>query len=139
MGRLVCFDFGKKRIGIAISDELKIIATPLSVIECRHSLKETARLLKEELKARLPLMAIVIGLPLHLSGEESPLSKLVRKFGKVIELAFEVPVIFWDERYSSEQAEMALREGGLSRKKRAAKNDKIAAAIILQNYLDTHL
>ena len=134
-GRLVGIDFGKKRIGVALSDERKILASPLCTLEKFSSLKEAASSLKEKLKAHAPIAAIVVGLPLHMSGKESDLSTLARQFAELLE----GPIIFWDERLSSRQVERAMRDAGVKRKKQAQLTDKLAAAAILQNYLDSRV
>ena len=138
-GRLVGIDFGKKRIGVAVSDERKMLASPLLTLENFSTLKAAAGLLKETLSSYSSIEAIVVGLPLHMSGKESDLSRLARQFGEVLKETLELPVIFWDERLSSRQVERSMREAGLKRKKQAKLTDKLAAAVILQNYLDSQV
>ncbi|OGN53221.1 MAG: hypothetical protein A2Y28_04280 [Chlamydiae bacterium GWC2_50_10] len=133
--RILALDFGKKRIGAALSDPTHTLATPWLVLECRRSLKESVLLLKEKL-AGTPLKAIVLGLPLHPSGQESELSTLARQFAAHLQEHFSLPVILWDERLTTAQAERTLKEANICRKKRAQLSDKVAAAVILQNYLD---
>lgn len=135
-GRLVGIDFGLKRIGVALSDPRQVIATPFLVIELSGSLVKTAIALKGKLAAYKDLGGIVVGLPLHLSGEESELSLLARKFAAALEEQFSLPLIFWDERLTSAQVEKSLKETSCTRKKRAQLSDTLAAALILQNYLD---
>lgn len=139
MGRIVGVDFGKKRIGIALSDERKILASPLLTLDAFASLKEAALILKEKLTPYTPIESIVVGLPLHMSGEESELSTLARKFAEQLSEVLELPIIFWDERLSSRQVERSMREAGVKRKKQATLTDKLAAAAILQNYLDSQV
>lgn len=98
--------------------------------------EETLQRILTALSPYAPLVSIVIGLPLHLSGKESPLSSEVRIFAKELEIAFKIPVILWDERLTSAQVERTLKEAEMSRKKRTALVDAMAAAVILQNYLD---
>lgn len=136
--RLIGIDFGKKRIGVALSDERRILASPLTTIEGFSSLKGAALILKEKISSYLPIESLVIGLPLHLSGDESDLSILARKFAELLR-EFTPSVVFWDERLSSRQVEQTMREAGLSRKKQAKLTDQLAAAAILQNYLDSRI
>lgn len=135
MKRIASIDFGTVRIGIAISDERQILASPLATITAKSTLKESATLVAQTLSS-YSLDKIVMGLPLFLDGKESPMSLQAREFGTLIESLFAVPVVYWDERLSSSQVERTLKDSGLSRKKRASLSDKLAAAAILQNYLD---
>lgn len=135
MKRIAAIDFGTVRIGIAVSDERQILASPLSTIVAKPTLKETAALVAHTLSA-YSLDKVVIGLPLFLDGKESPMSQKAREFGTHLESLLAIPIIYWDERLSSSQVDRTLKEGGLNRKKRAALSDKLAAAAILQNYLD---
>lgn len=137
--RLIGIDFGKKRIGVAVSDERRILASPLITIEGFSSLKGAALIIKEKIHSYLPVESLVIGLPLHLSGKESELSTLVRKFAEHLREELSLSVVFWDERLSSRQVEQTMREVGLSRKKQAKLTDQLAAAAILQNYLDSRI
>lgn len=135
MKRIAAIDFGTVRIGIAVSDERQILASPLCTILTKPTLKETAALIVQTLSS-YTLEKVVIGLPLFLDGKESPMSQKVRELGTFLESLLAIPIIYWDERLSSSQVERTLKEGGLSRKKRATLSDKLAAAAILQNYLD---
>lgn len=110
-----------------------MIASPLTTIEGFSSLKEAAAALHEALKPYPSIEGVVIGLPLHMSGEESALSTLARQFGEVLGMR----VMYWDERLTSKQVERTLRNSGMRRKKQAKMTDKLAAAAILQNYLDS--
>lgn len=138
MPRIAALDFGRKRIGVAITDERKIIASPLFVQEATNSLKETALALKEKLSQHMPLEKIVLGLPLHLNGEESDTSILVKKFGAILEETLSVSVDYWDERLTSQEVERMMKEAQVKRKRRAELSDCMAATLILQNYLEAH-
>lgn len=138
-GRLVGIDFGKKRIGVSLSDERKFLASPLLTLDKFSSLKEAALTLKEKLNTYTTIESIVVGLPLHMSGEESDLSKLARQFAEILKEELGLPIIFWDERLSSCQVERSMREAGVKRKKQAKLTDKLAATAILQNYLDSQV
>lgn len=135
--RMAGIDYGMKRIGVALSDERGVLASPLGVIEHGRSLETAAAAVAKSLEKHLPLKGIVIGLPLHLKGTESHLSEQVRLFAKQLQQLLAVPLYFWDERLTSAQVDRTLREVGFNRKQRAARSDAMAAAAILQNYLDS--
>ncbi len=132
--KIIGVDFGTVRIGLAISDENRLLARPLPFLTAKKNLKQTAELLRQELSKFSPLETVVIGLPLHLNGKESELSLQVRELEKLLKESF--PVILWDERLSTAQVEKTLKEMDFSRKKRTERIDSVAAAAILQNYLD---
>lgn len=136
MGRVVGIDYGRARLGLAVSDERAIIAQPRPCIVAAKTLEETAKRVAEELNKQGPIQAIVIGLPLHLSGKESPMSEEVRKFAEFLKAFCPVDIILWDERLSTAQVDRGLKEANLNRKKRAAIVDSLSATLILQNFLD---
>ncbi len=134
MGRILGLDFGLRRIGAALSDPRRLIATPLEVFERRDASQEARHyrdLIREEDVDR-----IVVGLPLHTSGRESELSRQARDWGRWLGEVCEVPVAFFDERYSTVEAEAILRESGLKARRRKERRDMLAAQILLQSYLD---
>jgi putative Holliday junction resolvase len=132
MGRILGLDYGQKRTGIAISDSSHSFASPRSVIEGEPALlKEVARLVEAE-----DIVRIVLGLPLNMNGTAGPKAAEVLAFKARLERAVTIPVETWDERLSTVQADLALREGGMSDRKRGLHVDKVAAQIILQSYLD---
>ena len=139
MGRLAGIDFGQVRIGLALSDPSKIIASPLKAVLTKKSLKETALVIWQEFVPFEPIEKIVIGLPLLMSGKESPGSKQVRELAPHLEEISGKPVVFWDERLTTAQVERTLKEAEFSRKKRTQYIDAMAAAAILQSYLDSNL
>ena len=125
-GRVLCVDYGTVRIGLAVSDPLGATAQPLDVVAAEvDAVVERAR--------DLEVAEIVVGLPLRTSGEEGPEAGAVRSFARDVEEASGIPVHLWDERLSSVQAERVM--GGNARKRRGS-IDKVAAAIVLQNFLD---
>lgn len=136
MGRIVGIDFGKVRIGLAISDENRIIAQPLETIRASSDPAQTARLITHSLSRYKNIDLIVIGLPLLLNGQEGDMAKTVRSFAKVLEQVLPLPIVFWDERLTSSGVERMLLDMDVSRKKRAELSDALAAVSILQNYLD---
>lgn len=136
MGRVAGIDYGRARIGLAISDERAIIAQPLPFIPAGKSLEETGKRIAAELAKRGPIVTIVIGLPLHMSGKESPMSEEVRKLAEILGQLCNVSVALWDERLSTAQVEKTMKEANVSRKKRAPIIDSLSATLILQNFLD---
>lgn len=140
--RILGIDYGMKRIGLALSDETHLIASPLKTFQASHKLEETIRGLVKELEQdqkdkKYTLKEIVVGLPLKMSGTMSFISDEVALFADKLAEAISTPVITWDERLTSVQAERAMMEGSFSRKKRTQKLDQVSAVIILQNYLDS--
>ena len=133
MTRILGLDPGERRIGVALSDPTGTIASPHSVIDRRTVDPAIAvREMCEEYGVGL----IVVGLPTGLSGNEGPSAKAARVFGTRVSAAADVPVEFQDERFTTVTAEAALLEGGVRRDKRREVRDKVAAAVILQTYLD---
>lgn len=134
-GRIVGLDPGERRIGVALSDPVGIIASPLTVLDRRDGDVLTA------LRAILTsndVSIVVIGLPVGLDGEEGAAAQRARAFGRQVEEECEVDVRFFDERFTSVIAEAALLEGDAPRQYRRSHRDKVAAAIMLQGYLDAH-
>ena len=139
--RIVAVDYGMARIGLAVSDERKIIGTPLETLKAEKQSAQTVtkliNVLEQHAKEnRYTIESIVIGFPLLMSGKKGLLADEVSHFVSLIETLVTFPVVIWDERLTSVQADRYLREGQMSRKKRSQKVDSVAAVIILQNYLD---
>jgi len=134
MARILGFDFGTRRVGAAVSDPGRTMAFPLEVYELR-GLEPDARHYRE-LVAENEVERIVVGLPLHTSGREGDLVLQARKFGDWLAGVTARPVVYFDERYTTVEAEQRLIGAGLSRQKRKALRDKLAAQIMLQGYLD---
>lgn len=134
-GRILALDYGKRRIGLAISDPLGITAQPLPTFQrgrLREDLSGLARLIRERGVNRL-----VFGDPKYMSGDMSPLAEAMREFaGKLAEQTGIEPV-FWDERLTSSQAHRLLSEEGMSREDRKGKVDAIAATLLLESYLQS--
>ena len=136
--RIVALDFGLKRIGMAITDENQIIATSLpNLIASR----QTENTIKSLLKVLEPynIEMLVMGNPLHMNGNTSFLGDEVQHFVDALKKHVSFPIVLWDERLSSMQADRSLREGNLSRKKRAKLVDSVAAVLILQSFLETRV
>ena len=127
-------DVGERRIGVAIADELGAIASPLTTVARKRG--DLAEL--RDLAHARGVNVVVVGLPTGLSGREGPQAATVRVFADELEEAVgpEIEVVFWDERLTTAVAERVLREGGRRRGKGKAEVDAVAAAVILQGYLD---
>ena len=137
MGRIVAIDYGRARIGLAMTDEEKRIALPFKTIKADKTLALSAKNVLESLADYLPhIEKFVLGLPLMLSGKKGEMALEVEQFKAELEKQTKIPISLWDERLTSAQAEVSLKEMDLSRKKRAQKSDPVAACIILQNYMD---
>lgn len=133
MTRILGLDPGERRVGVALSDPTGTIASPHSVIDRRSvELTEAVRMLCEEHDVE----RIVVGLPTGLSGVEGPSAEAARTVGTAVAEATGLPVEYQDERFTTVTAEAALLEGGVRRAKRRDVRDKVAAAVILQTYLD---
>ncbi len=132
IGRFLGLDIGERRIGVAVSDELGTIASPVGMIRRDSDVAAEVR----DLIVEYDVVRVVAGLPIGLSGREGPQAQAVRAFVDDLAAALEVPVEFYDERLSTAVAERSLIAGGTRRAKRREKVDAVAAAVILQGYLD---
>ena len=133
--RILGLDHGTERIGVALSDDLGMIAQPVEFIP-NHPLSGIWERLRE-IAAATPFELIVIGMPRNMDGSYGPAAEKVKTFIEQLQAEIEIPVKTWDERLSSAQANRVLLQANVSRKKRKGKVDKMAAAIILQSYLDS--
>ena len=133
--RALAIDHGTKRMGIAISDELKMIAQPLEYIPAEPFAKFLERL-KEILREK-EVELIVVGLPRNMDGSYGPAALKVQEFVAALKSALTLPIQMWDERLTSAQANRFLLQGNVRRAQRKEKVDKTAAAILLQAYLDS--
>jgi putative Holliday junction resolvase len=132
--RILALDHGTKRIGVAVSDETKTIAQPLEYIPAEPFAGFLDRL--KQLIREKEVSLILIGLPRNMDGSYGPAAEKVQTFVGVLAGAITVPIKMWDERLTSAQANRILIQGGVRRDKRKEKVDKMAAAILLQSYLD---
>ena len=135
-GRLAGIDFGTVRIGIAISDPGQMIASPFDNYARRtelHDAEYFKRLASDE-----QIVGFVVGLPIHLSGDESEKSMEARKFGDWLNRITDLPVGWIDERFTTSMAREILSQSNLSGKKRKAQLDKMAAQILLTAYLESN-
>jgi putative holliday junction resolvase len=131
----MALDHGTRRIGVAVSDEMKMIATPLEYIPADPLEKVIERL--QQLIREKEVELILIGMPRNMDGTFGPASEKVNAFIAQIEPHIQTPIKKWDERLTSVMANRALLEGNVRRDKRKEKVDKMAAAILLQSYLDS--
>jgi len=132
--RIVGLDVGERRIGVAVADERARVALPVAVIERRElsaDLDAIARLVQEQ-----GAEVIVIGLPISLNGSLGPQAQAVEAFGRELSARLPVPIEYWDERLSTVEAQRRLASAGHRGPKAKARRDALAAAIILQGYLD---
>jgi putative holliday junction resolvase len=134
MGRVLGLDFGTRRVGAAVSDPRRTIATPLEVYQ-RQSPERDA-LHYKTLVEEHGVEALVVGLPLHTGGGEGDLAALARAWGTWLAGQVGRPVTFFDERYTSVDAEDILKTHGFKLRDRKARRDMLAAQILLQGYLD---
>jgi putative Holliday junction resolvase len=132
--RLIGVDLGVKTIGLALSDVERRVATPLTTIQRTKFTKDAEKLLAEI--ARFDVFALVVGLPLNMDGSEGPRAQATRAFLRNLASLYAVPSILWDERLSTAAVNRSLIEQDVSRAKRAAVVDRMAAAYILQGALD---
>lgn len=130
--RYLAIDYGMKRTGLAVCDAGETIASPLAVVQGHKDLIQRIR----RIATSEGIEAVVLGLPLNMDGTEGPQAKLVRNFGKELGRQLGIPVHFQDERLSSFEAEQRILEMDLSRAKKKERLDALAAADILQTFLD---
>lgn len=132
--RVLGVDYGHVRIGLAVSDAERRIASPLMTRQRAGSERDAAffRTLVEEEE----IGQIVIGLPVHLDGREGQKAVEARGFGRWLGQTTSLPIVFWDERFTTVEAESALWSAGLTHKRRKERRDRVAAQILLQAYLD---
>ena len=131
----MALDLGKKRIGMALSDELGVTAQGLKTLERTNIREDLARI--SQLAAERSVSLILMGNPLHMSGREGRQAEYARDFGERLRAASGIPVEFWDERLTTVAAQRVLRESGISIEKRAKAVDQLAAVILLESYLDS--
>jgi putative Holliday junction resolvase len=132
--RLLGVDFGTVRIGLSVSDADRRIASPLG--QHRRLGRDRDEQFFRQVVEREEIGSCVVGLPVHLSGQEGEKAKQARAFGAWLVQITGLPVLFWDERFTTVEAENSLLSAGLTNKKRKARRDQVAAQIFLQSYLD---
>lgn len=131
-GRMLGLDLGERRIGVAISDEMGLIASPLTMIPRNGPVASDVR----RLIAQYGIVRLIVGLPVSLSGREGPQAVSIRTYAESIRAEIDVPLDYWDERMTTSIAEQHLIASGVRRDKRKQQVDAVAAAVMLQGYLD---
>ena len=137
MGRILAIDFGRKRTGLAVTDALRITANPLLTIETKELIDWL-----QDYFAHEPVDEVVIGHPTQMNGQDSESMNYIRPFLGVFKKTFpDKPITMYDERFTSVLAHRAMMDGGMKKKVRQDKTvvDKIAACIILEDYLESKL
>ena len=133
--RTLALDHGSKRVGVAISDEMGIIAQPLEFLPAKP--RETLLQRLRDIVDNREVGEVLVGMPRNMNGTYGPAAEQAREFVEDLKAVLAVPVKTWDERLTSAQANRALIEGGVRRDQRKARVDQTAAAILLQSYLDS--
>jgi putative Holliday junction resolvase len=135
MPRILAIDHGTKRMGLAISDEMGMIAHPLEFVPAEPFAEFLTRLKQVILDKQVEML--LIGMPRNMDGSYGPAALKVQEFVAVLKDSVAIPIKTWDERLTSVQANRFLIEADVRRDKRKEKVDKMAAAILLQSYLDS--
>lgn len=134
-GRVMALDLGERRIGVAVSDSLRMIAKAHSVVRRRSRREDFARY--AAIIAEQEATLLVVGLPVPLSGVEGAKAAWVRDYTADLQTHINIPTVFWNEALTTKQAEASLRARGKRGKKVQERIDAVAAAFILQSYLDS--
>jgi putative holliday junction resolvase len=134
-GRLAALDYGSVRIGVAITDPDQRFVSPLENYSRRNEQLDLAWL--KQLVERERVAGLIVGLPLHLSGNESEKSREVRQFVAWLQPHVSIPILLFDERFTTSQANELLAEAGFTAKQRKERRDKLAAYVLLLSYLES--
>lgn len=135
-GRIMALDLGEKRIGIAISDETRMVAKAYGVIRRKSRREDRERYLRIIDEQQITLL--VVGLPVTLGGKESQKTEWVRDYAAELQSHIGIPIMLWDEALTTKEAEASLRARGQRGEKLRQRVDAVAAAFILQSFLDAH-
>ena len=130
---MLALDVGRKRIGLAVSDELGLTAQGIDTLARTRIREDIAALAR--IAVEWHIHTLVVGKPLHMSGDESRQSEYTREFAERLSKALSLPVVDWDERLTSKEAERLLREGGASLLQSRQSIDRMSAVLILESYL----
>jgi putative Holliday junction resolvase len=133
-GRLLGVDYGRVRVGLAISDPDRQFAFPLTTVQRQDRARDASAL--RTLAVAENVVGLVVGLPVRMDGTEGDAAAAAREFGTWLGEVTGLPVAYFDERFTSVEAEQALWDAGLTHKKRKARRDRVAAQMLLQCYLD---
>lgn len=134
VGRILALDVGGRRIGVAVSDEMGFLARGITTVK-RSSTAQALDALEAVIQEWQPV-AVLVGLPRNMDGSLGPQAERVMTFAKTLAQRITAPVIYWDERLSSVSAEDILRQQGVAGHEQKSRIDAVAAAVILQEYLD---
>ena len=134
--RYLGIDYGTRRVGLAISDPEGKIASPLRTLPWPGSARKCAEAILAQVAEDYDVDEFVVGLPLYMHGGEGKQTDPVKQLAREIQEQSERPVHFWDERLTTRAAEVALNSAGLTRAKKKARVDQVAAQIMLQSFLD---
>ena len=132
MSRILCLDYGEKRMGVALSDETRTLASGRGVLQKKGIQDALGKLFSEN-----GIELVLLGLPVNMDGSSSRMSTRVRDFGESLVKRFGVRVEYWDERLTSVVAESVLREQSIKRSRQRELIDEMSAILILQSYLDS--
>ena len=135
-GRVAAVDYGRKRIGLAVCDAHRILASPLCVRQTSGDRESDAAFFRK-VAADEDVVGFVVGLPIHADGSDSRMSVEVERFGAWLAAETGLPVVFHDERYTSREATGLLAGSGLSRGRKKQRTDAIAAQIVLTSWLES--
>jgi putative holliday junction resolvase len=133
--RILGLDFGEKRIGVSISDPLRITAQPLSTIQYYSEQNLWEKF--DQFWIKYDIEKVVVGLPLNMNGSFGPSAERAKNFGENLKSRFQIGVEFWDERLTSSEAKKTIQQFGKKPSKRKEQIDKLASILILQGYLDS--
>jgi putative Holliday junction resolvase len=133
-GRILALDVGKKRIGLAVSDELGFTAQGIETLNRTRIREDLARL--KSIAEQWGVSSLLVGRPLHMSGEESRQSEYTREFAERAAEFLSLPVVFWDERLTSMEAERVLRASGASLEEKKRAVDRLSAVLLLVSFLE---
>jgi putative Holliday junction resolvase len=134
--RILGIDYGRRRIGLAVSDEAEFLARPLDPYQRTHSLRKDLEYLAR-LAREFEASTIVVGLPLNMDGSKGEMAVEVEEFASQLQELVKIDIVVSDERLTSAEAERVLLEGDVKRKDRKRLRDGLAATLILQGYLDS--
>jgi putative Holliday junction resolvase len=132
-GRVLALDVGKKRIGLAVTDELGCTAQGIDTL-VRTRIRDDLTAL-EQIAAQWNVHTLLVGKPLHMSGDESRQSEYTREFAERLSRRLHLPVVYWDERLTSKEAERLMRDGGANLAQSRQAVDRMSAVLILESYL----
>jgi putative holliday junction resolvase len=135
VARALALDLGSKRIGVASSDTTRTLASPVTVLERRGNHAADHKAIADIIAEYEPDV-LVVGLPLSLTGAEGHATKLIRDEVAEMELVFQIPIVFHDERFTTATAHASMKERKMNEKDRRKVVDKVAAAVLLQAWLD---